>query len=134
MTNGNSKPDRGGVCSRREVLGGALAAMASVAIDITSGLQTHLTFDVDASDSSGNNYDGVLTNGAAIDGTNVTDQIGDAKLSLDGTDDRVSLHRGTRGNRVDDPGDHQFFWRQRDAEAEESPEVSPSHGRVRCPR
>ena len=33
MSNGNSKPDRGGVCSRREVLGGAVAAMASVISD-----------------------------------------------------------------------------------------------------
>ncbi len=51
----------------------------------------HWTFDADATDSSGNNYDGTLTNGAIIDTTDTTDQVGGAKLSLDGTNDYVDL-------------------------------------------
>ena len=59
--------------------------------DISSGLSGHWTFDANANDSSGNNYHGTLTNGAAIDTTDLTDQVGFAKLSLDGTDDYVDL-------------------------------------------
>ncbi len=51
----------------------------------------HWTFDADATDSSGNNYDGTLTNGATVDTTDTTDQVGVAKLSLDGTNDYVDL-------------------------------------------
>ena len=58
-------------------------------LDITSNLLLHHTFDTDASDSSGNNYDGTLTNGATIDTSAGTNQIGDGKLSLDGSNDYV---------------------------------------------
>ncbi len=51
----------------------------------------HWTFDANANDSSGNNNNGTLTNGAAIDTTDTTDQVGVAKLSLDGTNDYVDL-------------------------------------------
>ena len=64
---------------------------ATAAPDITSNLILHNTFDADATDSSGNNYDGTLTNGAFIDPTNATDRIGVAKLSLDGSNDFVDL-------------------------------------------
>ena len=59
--------------------------------DISTGLTGHWTFDANANDSSGNNYNGTLTNGAAIDTTNNTDQVGVAKLSLDGSNDYVDL-------------------------------------------
>ena len=63
-------------------------------LDITSNLQLHHTFDNDATDSSGNNYDGSLANGATIDTTGATNHIGDGKLSLDGSNDYadVSAH------------------------------------------
>ncbi|MCA9467726.1 MAG: DUF4347 domain-containing protein, partial [Nitrospira sp.] len=51
----------------------------------------HWTFDADATDSSGNNYDGTLTNGASIDTTDATNIVGAGKLSLDGTNDYVDL-------------------------------------------
>jgi len=51
----------------------------------------HWTFDTDATDSSGNNYDGTLIDNAFIDTTDGTDKIGAAKLSLDGTGDVVDL-------------------------------------------
>ncbi len=60
-------------------------------LDITTNLQGHWTFDADATDSSGNNYDGTLTNGASIDTTDSTDIIGEGKLSTDGLDDYVDL-------------------------------------------
>ncbi len=41
--------------------------------------------------SSGNNYDGTLTNGAVIDTNGGTNQIGDGKLSLDGNNDYVDF-------------------------------------------
>ncbi|MDH5564700.1 MAG: DUF4347 domain-containing protein, partial [Nitrospirota bacterium] len=61
-------------------------------LDITTGLVANWTFDADATDSSGNNYDGTLTNGATIDATDATDIVGEGKLSLDGTDDYVDLN------------------------------------------
>ena len=51
----------------------------------------HWTFDTDATDSSGNNYHGTLTNGAAIDTTGATNQVGEGKLSVDGTNDYLDL-------------------------------------------
>ncbi len=60
-------------------------------LDISTGLIGNWTFDTNANDSSGNNYDGTLTNGAAIDTTDATDVVGVAKLSLDGVDDYVDL-------------------------------------------
>ncbi len=60
-------------------------------LDITSNLLLHNTFDADTSDSSGNNYDGMERNGASIDTNAGTNQIGDGKLSLDGSDDFVEL-------------------------------------------
>ncbi|MFT7629918.1 MAG: VCBS repeat-containing protein [Mariniblastus sp.] len=60
-------------------------------LDITSNLILHNTFDVDASDSSGNNYHGTLTNGALIDYDAGTNQVGLGKLSVDGLDDYVDL-------------------------------------------
>ena len=68
----------------------AQAKFAGV-LDVTTGLQGHWTFDADATDSSGNSYDGTLTNGAAVDTTDATDIVGVAKLSLDGTNDNVDL-------------------------------------------
>lgn len=59
--------------------------------DIARGLFLHHTFDSDASDSSGNNYDGTLTNGASINTTSGTNQIGGGKLSLDGSNDYVDF-------------------------------------------
>ncbi|MEM6362931.1 MAG: DUF4347 domain-containing protein, partial [Planctomycetota bacterium] len=60
-------------------------------VDITSDLLLHQTFDVDASDVSGNNYDGTLTNGASIDTTEATNQIGGGKLLLGGLNDYVDV-------------------------------------------
>ncbi|MDH5499416.1 MAG: DUF4347 domain-containing protein, partial [Nitrospira sp.] len=60
-------------------------------LDITTGLVGHWTFDADATDSSGNNYDGTLESGAFIDPDDSTDKLGDAKLSLDGVNDFVDL-------------------------------------------
>lgn len=59
-------------------------------LDITSGLVLNNTFDTDGSDSSGNNYDGTLTNGASIDTSASTSQVG-GKVSLDGDNDYVDL-------------------------------------------
>ena len=66
------------------------AAYSNV-LDISTGLLGHWTFDTNASDSSGNNYNGTLTNGAFVDGTDATDIVGPAKLSLDGSIDYVDL-------------------------------------------
>ncbi len=60
-------------------------------LDISSGLVLHNTFDANANDSSGNNYDGTLTNGAVIDTNSGTNKIGPGKLSLDGTNDYVDF-------------------------------------------
>ncbi len=60
-------------------------------LDISTGLLGNWTFDTNANDSSGNNYNGTLTNGAAIDTTDATDIVGVAKLSLDGVNDYVDL-------------------------------------------
>lgn len=60
-------------------------------LDISTGLIGNWTFDTNADDSSGNNYNGTLTNGAAIDTTDATDIVGVAKLSLDGVNDYVDL-------------------------------------------
>ncbi|QDV47196.1 Cadherin domain protein [Stieleria neptunia] len=60
-------------------------------LDIASNLVLHHTFDSDASDSSGNNHDGTLTNGALVDTNSGTNQIGDGKLSLDGSNDYVDF-------------------------------------------
>ncbi|MCS6316515.1 MAG: DUF4347 domain-containing protein [Nitrospira sp.] len=60
-------------------------------LDMSTGLIGNWTFDTNATDSSGNNYDGTLTNGAAIDTTDATDIVGGAKLSLDGVNDYVDL-------------------------------------------
>ncbi|UVT18916.1 MAG: cadherin domain-containing protein [Nitrospira sp.] len=66
-------------------------------LDITTGLLGHWTFDSNANDSSGNNYNGTLTNGAFVDGTDATDIVGIAKLSLDISNDYVDLsaHKGS---------------------------------------
>ncbi|MCP4983010.1 MAG: DUF4347 domain-containing protein, partial [Gammaproteobacteria bacterium] len=63
-------------------------------LDISSGLQVHQTYDAgqDAQDSSGNNRDGTLEDNAAIDTTPASNQIGDGKLTLDGTDDYVNVN------------------------------------------
>ena len=63
----------------------------SGAPDVVTGLLLHNTFDADASDSSGNNYDGVLVGNASIDTTSGTNQIGGGKVQLDGSDDFVDL-------------------------------------------
>ncbi|MCP5303552.1 MAG: tandem-95 repeat protein [Pseudomonadales bacterium] len=68
----------------------AQEAFAGV-LDVTTGLVGHWTFDADATDSSGNNYDGTLSGNAVIDTTDSTDQVGEGKLSLDGTGDFVDL-------------------------------------------
>ena len=60
-------------------------------LDITNGLVGHWTFDADATDLSGNGYNGTLTNGALIDTTSGTNKIGGGKLSLDGSNDYVDL-------------------------------------------
>ncbi|MEZ6109241.1 MAG: DUF4347 domain-containing protein [Pirellulaceae bacterium] len=60
-------------------------------LDINSGLLLHNTFDSDASDSSGNNYDGTLINGASINTSSGTNQVGDGKVSLNGSNDYVDL-------------------------------------------
>ncbi|MET0070595.1 MAG: Ig-like domain-containing protein [Candidatus Thiodiazotropha sp.] len=60
-------------------------------LDITTGLLGHWAFDANAADSSGNNYHGTLTNGAAIDTNDATDIVGEGKLSLDGFNDYVNL-------------------------------------------
>jgi len=64
-----------------------LAAGASASLgDVTAGLFSRYTFDVDASDSVGTNH-GSLVNGASI----VSDPERGNVLSLDGTNDYVSL-------------------------------------------
>ncbi|MBP7111441.1 MAG: DUF4347 domain-containing protein, partial [Nitrosomonas sp.] len=60
-------------------------------LDISTGLIGDWTFDTNANDSSGNNYNGTLTNGAVIDTNDATDIVGGAKLSLDGVNDYVEL-------------------------------------------
>ncbi len=60
-------------------------------LDITSNLVLHQTFDTNANDSSGNNYDGTLNNGAYIGTNPATNQIGPGKLNLDGVNDYVDL-------------------------------------------
>ncbi len=57
----------------------------------STGLLGHWDFDANANDASGNSYNGTLTNGAAIDTTDITDQVGPGKLSLDGSNDYVDL-------------------------------------------
>ncbi|GJL61425.1 MAG: hypothetical protein NPIRA04_00790 [Nitrospirales bacterium] len=59
--------------------------------DTTTGLTGHWTFDANANDSSGNSYNGTLTNGASVDTTDLTDKVGAGKLSLDGSNDYVNL-------------------------------------------
>lgn len=59
--------------------------------DTTTGLTGQWDFDADANDSSGNSYNGTLTNGASIDTTDITDKVGAGKLSLDGSNDYVDL-------------------------------------------
>ena len=63
-----------------------------LAPDITTGLVGHWKFDADANDFSGNNYHGLLKGDAFIDTDNATDIVGEGKLSLDGTGDRVNLN------------------------------------------
>jgi len=60
-------------------------------LDTTTGLVLHNTFETDGSDSSGNNYDGTLVNGAAIDTNAATNIVGDGKVSLNGSSDYVDL-------------------------------------------
>jgi uncharacterized delta-60 repeat protein len=60
-------------------------------LDITTGLLGHWQFDANATDASGNNYSGTLTNGALIDTTAGTNKEGAGKLSLDGVNDYVDL-------------------------------------------
>ena len=66
----------------------------AVAPDISIGLEAHLTFDAGqgAQDSSGNNLHGTLSGDATVDTASATNQIGDGKLTLDGTDDYVNLN------------------------------------------
>ncbi|GJL51696.1 MAG: hypothetical protein NPIRA01_29230 [Nitrospirales bacterium] len=59
--------------------------------DTSTGLTGHWTFDANANDSSGNSYNGTLTNGASVDTTDLTDKVGAGKLSLDGSNDYVDL-------------------------------------------
>ena len=60
-------------------------------LDITTGLTGHWTLDADATDSSGNGYNGTLTNGAMIDTASNTNQVGAGKLSFDGVNDYDDL-------------------------------------------
>jgi len=71
-----------GVMFAAAVLAGSTPASG----DVTSGLVSRYTFDVDAQDSVGSNH-GTLENGASI----VSDPVRGNVLSLDGTDDHVSL-------------------------------------------
>ena len=64
----------------------AVLPAAHLRADVTSGLFSRYSFDVDARDNAGSN-DGTLTNGAAI----VTDPVRGGVVSLDGADDYVSL-------------------------------------------
>ena len=58
-------------------------------LDITTGLQAHWTLDTNTNDSSGNSYNGTLTNGAVIDTASATNKVGGGKVSLDGSNDSV---------------------------------------------
>ncbi|MCU7863397.1 MAG: DUF4347 domain-containing protein, partial [Candidatus Thiodiazotropha sp. (ex Lucinoma borealis)] len=73
----------------------ALSTQAQAAyqgtLDITTGLQGHWTFDADATDSSGNSYDGFLNAGASIDTADPTDIVGEGKLSTNGLEGYVNL-------------------------------------------
>ncbi|EGF24298.1 Pentaxin, partial [Rhodopirellula baltica WH47] len=57
------------------------------------GLLAHYKFDpqTGATDSSGNGLDGVFQGDASVDTTSGTNQVGDGKLTLDGTGDYVDL-------------------------------------------
>ena len=59
--------------------------------DTSTGLTGLWNFDANANDSSGNSYNGTLTNGASVDTTDLTDKVGAGKLSLDGSNDYVDL-------------------------------------------
>ena len=64
----------------------------TISVNVTNQLPTgHWTFDANANDSSGNNYNGTLTNGALIDTNAATNEVGAGKLSLDGSNDYVNL-------------------------------------------
>ena len=58
---------------------------------VARSLAGHWRFDANANDSSGNNYNGTLTNGALIDTNAGTNKVGAGKLSLDGVNDHVDL-------------------------------------------
>ncbi|MEO8164145.1 MAG: DUF4347 domain-containing protein, partial [Betaproteobacteria bacterium] len=56
-------------------------------LDITTGLKGLWTLDANANDTSGNGYNGTLTNGAAIDTNAGTNMVGAGKVSVDGVND-----------------------------------------------
>ena len=60
-------------------------------LDVTSGLIGRWSFDASAIDSSGNSYNGTLTNGGSISTTPGTSRIGAGNLLLDGSNDYVDL-------------------------------------------
>ena len=66
-------------------------------LDITTGLTGHWTLDADATDSSGNGYNGTLTGNAAIDTSSNTNHVGAGKGTFDGTTDYVALSTHVAG-------------------------------------
>ena len=67
------------------------------ALDITTGLVGHWNLDANANDASGNNYNGILSNGATIDTSSESNKVGSGKLALDGTNDHVDLDAHVAG-------------------------------------
>ena len=64
----------------------------AIAVTVTDQTPVgHWTFDANANDTSGNNYNGTLTNGALVDTTAATNNVGAGKVSLDGSNDYVNL-------------------------------------------
>ena len=66
-------------------------------LDITTGLEAHWTFDTNANDSTANNNNGTLTNGASIDNNVSSLNVGSGVASLDGNNDYVTFS-GTIAN------------------------------------
>lgn len=82
--------------------GSHLQASWLAVLDVTTGLQGHWTFDVGsgAQDVSGKGHHGTLSGDATtIDSAPATNQIGNAKLSLGGSDDYsdLSVHASVIG-------------------------------------
>ncbi|MCH6258864.1 Ig-like domain-containing protein [Puniceicoccaceae bacterium K14] len=69
--------------------------------NLTADLLGHWSFDTNSDDESGNDYDGVLSNGATIDLTAATNNIGTGKLSLEADNNEfldLTQHKANLGS------------------------------------